>query len=155
MLGQNPAVGAPNSRLERRALAQLDWLVVRDLVEIETASFWYDSPEVQRGELRTEDIKTEVFLLPAAGHVEKKGCFTNTQRLLQWRQKAIDPPGDARSEAWFMYHLGRRLREKAARDPRPRNAGLNALTWNYPTEGPHDEPNVEEVLQEINGRTRR
>src|SRR5262249_11489367 len=39
VFGQNPAVGAPNSRLERRALAKLDWLVVRDLVEIETASF--------------------------------------------------------------------------------------------------------------------
>ena len=136
VFGQNPAVGAPNSRLERRALAQLDWLVVRDLVEIETASFWYDSPEVERGELRPEDIKTEVFLMPAAGHVEKEGCFTNTQRLVQWREKAIEPPGEARSDAWFVFHLGRLLREKAARDPRPRNAGLNALTWNYTTEGP-------------------
>ena len=152
VFGQNPAVGAPNSRLERRALAQLDWLVVRDLVEIETASFWYDSMEVNRGELRTEDIKTEVFLMPAAGHVEKEGCFTNTQRLLQWRQKAVNPPGEARSDAWFVFHLGLLLREKAARDPRPRNAGLNALTWNYSTQGPHAEPNVEEVLQEINGR---
>src|SRR4051794_4035987 len=152
VFGQNPAVGAPNSRLERRALANLDWLVVRDLVEIETASFWYDSAEVERGELRTADIKTEVFLMPAAGHVEKEGCFTNTQRLVQWRQKAIDPPGEARSDAWFAFHLGRLLREKAARDQRPRNAGLNALTWNYSTEGAHAEPNVEEVLQEINGR---
>jgi formate dehydrogenase major subunit len=152
VFGQNPAVGAPNSRLERRALAQLDWLVVRDLVEIETASFWCDSPEVQRGELRTEDIKTEVFLFPAAGHVEKEGSFTNTQRLIQWRQKAIDPPGDARSDAWFAFHLGRRLKDKAARDPRPRNTGLNALTWNYRVHGAHAEPDVEQVLQEINGR---
>jgi formate dehydrogenase major subunit len=121
-------------------------------VEIETASFWYDSPEVERGELRPEDIDTEVFLMPAAGHVEKEGCFTNTQRLVQWRQKAIEPPGEARSDAWFVFHLGRLLREKAAGDPRPRNAGLNALTWNYTTEGPLAEPNVEEVLQEINGR---
>ncbi len=152
VFGQNPAVGAPNSRLERRALENLDWLVVRDLVEIETASFWYDSPEVERGELRPQDVKTEVFLMPAASHVEKEGCFTNTQRLLQWREKAVEPPGDARSDLWFMYHLGRRLKEKAARDPRPRNAGLNALTWNYRTEGPLDEPDPAEVLQEINGR---
>jgi formate dehydrogenase major subunit len=151
VLGQNPAVGGPNSRLERRALANLDWLVVRDLVEIETASFWYDSPEVERGELRPGDIKTEVFLMPAASHVEKEGCFTNTQRLLQWREKAVDPPGDARSDTWFVYHLGRRLKEKAARDPRPRNAGLNALTWSYRTDGPLGEPDVAEVLQEING----
>ncbi len=39
--------------------------------EIETASFWKDSPEIKNGELRTEDIGTEVFLMPAATHVEK------------------------------------------------------------------------------------
>lgn len=153
VMGQNPAVAAPNSRLERKALAKLKWLVVRDMVELETATFWYDSPEVERGELRPEDIATEVFLMPAAGHAEKDGCFTNTQRLLQWHQKAVDPPGDARSETWFMYHLGRRLKEKAKRDLRPRNAPLNALTWEYSVEGPMREPKVEEVLQEINGFT--
>ena len=153
VMGQNPAVAGPNARLERKALAQLKWLVVRDMVEVETASFWYDSPEVERGELATNAIGTEVFLLPAAGHAEKEGCFTNTQRLLQWHQKAVDPPGDARSEAWFVYHLGRRLKEKGKRDPRPRNAGLNALTWDYSVTGTLREPRVEEVLQEINGYT--
>jgi formate dehydrogenase major subunit len=153
VMGQNPAVGAPNSRLERRALANLQWLVVRDLVETETATFWLDSPEVQRGELRTADVGTEVFFLPAAAHAEKDGCFTNTQRLLQWHDKAVEAPGDARSEAWFMYHLGRRLKTRAAADPQPRHAGLNALTWDYRTEGPHGEPDIEQVLQEINGRT--
>jgi formate dehydrogenase major subunit len=151
VMGQNPAVGAPNARLERRALARLQWLVVRDMVETETASFWYDSPEIARGELRTEDIATEVFLFPAAGHAEKSGCFTNTQRLIQWREKAVDPPGDARSDAWFVYHLGRRLKAIAAREPRSRHAGLAALTWDYSIAGPHDEPSNEEVLQEING----
>ena len=153
VMGQNPAVGAPNGRLERKALAKLKWLVVRDMVETETASFWCDSPEVERGELSPENIATEIFLFPAAGTAEKDGTFTNTQRLLQYRNMAVDPPGDARSETWFMYHLGRRLKEKAKRDPRPRNAGLNALTWNYSTHGKYAEPEVEEVLQEINGRT--
>jgi formate dehydrogenase major subunit len=153
VMGQNPAVGAPNSRLERRALANLRWLVIRDMVEVETATFWRDSPEVRRGELRTEDIATEVFFFPAAGHAEKDGCFTNTQRLLQWHEKAVDAPGDARSEAWFLYHLGTRLKARAARDPRPRNAGLNALRWDYRTEAPHAEPDIAQVLQEINGRT--
>ena len=60
--------------------------------------------------MRTEDIETEVFLLPAASHVEKDGHFTNTQRLLQCHDKAIDPPGDARSELWFMHHLWKRVR---------------------------------------------
>ena len=96
VMGQNPAVAGPNSGMERRALGKLKWLVVREMVETETASFWYDSPEVTSGELRPEDIQTEVFLMPAAGHAEKAGTFTNTQRLLQWRQKAVEPPGDCR-----------------------------------------------------------
>jgi len=153
LMGQNPAVAGPNSGMERRALHKLKWLVVRDMVEIESASFWYESPEVVRGEVRAEDIQTEVFLLPAAGHAEKDGTFTNTQRLLQWREKAVEPPGDCRSETWFMYHLGVLLKEKAKKDPRPRNDGLRALTWNYRTEGPHQEPNAEEILQEMNGYT--
>jgi formate dehydrogenase major subunit len=153
VMGQNPAVGAPNSRLERKALAKLKWLVVRDMVEIETASFWLDSPEVGRGELEPSEIETEVFLFPAAGSAEKEGCFTNTQRLIQYHQKAVDPPGDARSESWFMYHLGRRLKAKARQDDRQRNAGLNALTWDYSVKGEIAEPVIEEVLQEINGWT--
>jgi formate dehydrogenase major subunit len=153
VMGQNPAVGAPNASLERKALAKLKWLVVRDMVESETASFWYDSPEVGRGELKPDEIDTEVFLFPAAGHAEKAGCFTNTQRLIQFHEKAVDPPGDARSETWFMVHLGRRLKDRAKADARPRNAGLRALTWNYPTHGKIAEPDVEVILKEINGYT--
>jgi formate dehydrogenase major subunit len=153
VMGQNPAVGAPNARLERKAMANLKWLVVRDMVESETATFWLDSPEVQRGELVTAEIDTEVFLFPAAAHAEKNGCYTNTQRLLQSHDRAVDPPGDARSDAWFVYHLGRRLKERAAGDLRPRNAGLNALTWDYPVTGPFHRLEIDEVLKEINGRT--
>ena len=64
--GQNPAVGSANAGLYRRAMADLEWLVVRDFVESETAAFWYDSQEIEDGDLRTEDIGTEVFFLPAA-----------------------------------------------------------------------------------------
>jgi hypothetical protein len=49
--GRLDALGAA-----RRALAQLKRLVVRDLVEVESASFWRDVPEVKSGELNTEDI---------------------------------------------------------------------------------------------------
>ena len=87
-------------------MANLDWLVVRDLQMIESATFWKDGPEIETGELVTEDIGTEVFFLPAASHVEKAGSFTQTQRMLQWRDKAVDPPGDARSELDFYYELG-------------------------------------------------
>ena len=58
-----------------------------------------------------EDIGTEVFFFPAAAHTEKDGTFTNTQRLLQWHHKAVEPPGDCRSELHFVYHLGPRLKE--------------------------------------------
>lgn len=151
VMGQNPAVGAPHASLERKALTRLKWLVVRDLVETETAAFWRDAPEITGGQLRTGDIDTEVFFFPAAGHAEKAGTFTNTQRLLQWREQAVDPPGDARSEAWFIYHLGRRLKARAERDDRVRHAGLRALAWSYRTEGRHDEPVIDDVLKEING----
>jgi formate dehydrogenase major subunit len=87
LLGENPAVGSANSKLHRIAMSKLRWLVVRDLVEIESASFWKDGPEIASGELHPEEIPTEVFFLPAASHVEKDGSFTNTQRLLQWHHK--------------------------------------------------------------------
>jgi formate dehydrogenase major subunit len=151
VMGQNPAIAGPNSGMERRALAKLKWLVVREMVETETASFWYESPEVTRGELKTEEIGTEVFLLPAAGHAEKEGTFTNTQRLLQWREKAVEPPGDCRSENWFIYHLGVLLKDKVKNDSRPRNDGLRALKWDYHLEGQNSEPNAEGILREING----
>jgi formate dehydrogenase major subunit len=151
VMGENPTVGAANGGYNRAALRGLDWLVVRDLVEIETASFWYDSPEIETGEVRPEDIATEVFFMPGATHVEKKGCFTNTQRLLQWREQAVEPREDCRSELWFMYHLGRRVREKLAGSTDDRDRAVLELTWDYPTEGPHDDPDADAVLREIGG----
>jgi formate dehydrogenase major subunit len=151
IMGQNPAVGSQHSGLQRRALAQLKWLVVRDLAEIESATFWRDSPEIRSGELRTEDIGTEVFLMPAASHVEKAGTFTNTQRLVQFRDKALDPPGDARSELWFMHHLYKRLAAHYADSEQSRDWAIRNLTWDYREHGAEREPDVEEVIKEING----
>ncbi|MDT4931661.1 MAG: formate dehydrogenase major subunit, partial [Pseudonocardiales bacterium] len=151
VMGQNPAVGSQHGGLQRRALAKMKWLVVRDLAEIETATFWRDAPEVKSGELRTEDIQTEVFLLPAATHVEKEGTFTNTQRLLQWRDKALEPPGDCRSELWFMHHLAKRVMRAYATSDRARDWPLQNLRWDYPEHGTLDEPSAESVLKEING----
>ncbi len=151
VMGQNPAVGSQHSGLQRRALASLDWLVVRDLSEIETASFWRDSPEVRSGELEPEDIDTEVFLMPAASHVEKEGSFTNTQRLVQWRDKALEPPGDARSELWFMHHLAKRVKERYAGSDEERDWPITNLRWDYPEHGELAEPDAEAVLREVNG----
>lgn len=153
VMGQNPAVGAANGKLQRLALANLDWLVVRDLTEIETASFWYDSPERETGEITPGETATEVFFMPGASHTEKPGSFTNTQRLLQWRHKAVEPKGDCRSELWFMYHLGRKVREKLAGSDDPKDRPIRDLNWEYPTEMENEveEPSAEAVLREING----
>ena len=93
LMGQNPAAGGPNARLHRDALRRLDWLVIRDFFETESASVWYADPEVTD----PKAIPTEVFLLPAASVVEKDGSFTNTERMIQWHDRAILPPGDCRA----------------------------------------------------------
>jgi formate dehydrogenase major subunit len=151
VVGENPAVGSANAGAHRLALAELDWLVVRDFVETETASFWYAAPEIETGELRTDQIATEVFFLPAAAHTEKDGSFTNTQRLLQWHRTAVEPKGDCRSELWFYYHLGRIIREKLVGSKEVRDEGILKLAWHYPTHGDVVEPDAEAVLAEISG----
>ena len=151
VVGENPAVGSANGRLHRHAMARLEWLVVRDLVEVETATFWRDGPEIATGELAPAGIGTEVFFLPAAAHTEKDGTFTNTQRMLQWHHKAVEPEGDCRSELWFYFHLGRLIREKLAGSTEARDQPVLDLAWDYPVHGPHREPDAEAVLREING----
>ena len=150
LVGENPAVGSANGRLQRFGLANLDWLVVRDLTMIESATFWKDGPEIESGEMATEDIDTEVFFLPAAAHVEKSGTFTNTQRLVQWHHQAVDPPGDCRSDLAFYYELGQRIRAKLADSTDERDRPLLDLIWDYPEVAP-GEPDPEAVLREING----
>ena len=159
LFGQNPAAGSTNARMQRKALEQLDWLVVRDLYEVESAAFWYKQPGFgpETEPVDSSKIKTEIFLLPAAASTEKEGSFTNTQRLIQWRDKAVDPSGDARSDLWFVYHLGKRLKELYAGSSAPKDRALQALTWDYEPEEPEpgsrilDEPDALLVLKEING----
>jgi formate dehydrogenase major subunit len=151
LFGQNPAVGSANARLQRLGLASLDWLVVRDMVMIESATWWKNGPEIENGELITEENGTEVFFLPAAAHTEKSGSFTNTQRLLQWHDQAVEPDGDARSDLWFTYHLGRRIRAKLAASADEADRPILDLTWDYPVRGPRDDPDADAVLAEING----
>ena len=146
---------ATTPHMIRKALPNLDWMVVREIFENETASFWYDSPEVRAGELRPQDIKTEIFLLPAALPGEKEGTFTNTQRLIQWHDKVVEPPGDMPLRPWFFYHLGQAAEGAVCRqhsdpqrraDPEP-DLGLSD------DQGRDSEPSAEAVLKEINGYT--
>ncbi len=160
LFGQNPAAGGPNAILHRHAMKRLDWLVVRDWFEIESACYWYKGPE--NPDPRT--IATEIFFMPAANSPEKDGSLTNTQRLIQWHDKAVDPVGDCRSDLSFMFDLGKRLRHLYAGSERSRDQPLLHLTWDYdydhtpllPDGSPSrlaGEPDAEKVLKEINGYT--
>jgi formate dehydrogenase major subunit len=158
VFGQNPAGGGPNAGLHRKGLRELEWLVVADWFETETAVFWKDDP---KGPAAAE-IKTEVFFIPAASIAAKEGSFTNTQRLIQWHDKAVDPDGDSRSDLSFIYNLGKRLKKLYAGSEKPEDQAIRHLTWDYDLDEPEilpdgtlsriaDEPDAHKVLQEING----
>ena len=151
LFGQNPAVGSANSRMQRLGMSKLDWLVVRDFSLIESATWWKDGPEIETGEMRTEDIATEVFFFPAAAHTEKDGTFTNTQRMVQWHHQAVQPREEQRSDLWFTYHLGNLIRGRLVGSTGEMDRPVLDLTWQYPTHGPLHEPKAAAVLAEING----
>jgi formate dehydrogenase major subunit len=129
-IGQNPATSL-NAKLERSGLRKLDWLVVKDNWLHETAMFWKTRPRCVNGEVATADIKTEVFFFPSSQVAEYDGSFTNTQRLLQWHYKAADPPGDCRSDMYFTYNLGKRL--KRCTPARRCRATRASRTWSGTT----------------------
>jgi formate dehydrogenase major subunit len=144
--GQNPAVGGPDSEGERKALEKLDWLMVTDLFETETAAFWY------RDGADPASIDTEVFMLPAACSYEKQGSISNSGRWAQWRYKALDPIGEAKSDLAIMDALVLKLKEKYAGETGPKADPINQLYWDYHTEGEYaDEADPNVVAREIHG----
>jgi formate dehydrogenase major subunit len=158
LIGQNPATSI-NARHERAGLRKLEWLVVKDNWVHESATFWKNAPEVRSGEVRPEDIKTEVFFFPSAQVAEYEGSFTNTFRMLQWHYKAANPPGDCRSDLWFTHQLARRLKKRYEASTQPRDEGFKRLTWDFDPdqpggpggEGVAGEPDGHKILREING----
>jgi len=145
--GMNPVNNGPHSRKVIAALAKLKWLVVVETFPTETAHFW--KPEIlQLVGLKPQDVSTEVFLLPAANFAEKDGTFTNSGRWIQWKWKAIDPPGEAKPDQEIIARIFLKVRElyqkEGGRFPDP----ILALNWWYtnPTNPP-----LAEVLKEING----
>ncbi len=158
VFGQNPAAGGPNAKLHRAGLRKLEWLVCMDWFDTETSSFWKNDPDAPN----PRDIPTEVFLFPAAPAPCKEGTLTNTQRLIQWHDKALDPEGDARSDLWFLYNLGKRLKRMYATSDKPQDQAIKHLTWNYDydkrprlPDGSYTrivgEPDASKILQEVNG----
>jgi formate dehydrogenase major subunit len=154
-IGQNPATSL-NAALERKGMRKLEWLVVKDNFLTETATFWNHSPEAQRGEVKPEDVQTEVFFFPASQVAETEGSFTNTQRMLQWHFKAAEAPGHCRTDLWFTHQLALRLKKLYADSKLPRDEAFQKLTWDFdPDPGhpisPAGEPDPLKVLREING----
>jgi formate dehydrogenase major subunit len=154
LIGQNPATSI-NARMERAGMRKLEWLVVKDNWLHESATFWKNAPEVKSGEVRPQDIKTEIFFFPSAQIAEIEGSFTNTQRMLQWHYKAAEAPGDCRSDSWFTYQLGRRLKKMYAEGAAPRDQGFQKLVFDYEAaddgERRRGEPDAKKLLKEING----
>lgn len=87
----NPAVSLPELARIRGILAQERlFLVVQDIFPTETAEL--------------ADV-----VLPAAAWGEKTGTFTNADRTVHLSEKAIDPPGDARSDLDIFLDFARRM----------------------------------------------
>ncbi len=138
--GHNTAVSGPNSNMERVGLDKLDWLLVTDLWETETAAFW------KRPGADPSQIKTEVFLLPVKASMEKDGSLTNSGRWMQWRYKCCDGPGMAESDLWIVTQLVMKLKELYAGEGGKYPDPILNLTWDY-----GDEPDAHKVAKEING----
>jgi ferredoxin-nitrate reductase len=91
IIGTNPAVSLPDLARICRILAQESlFLVVQDAFLTETAQF--------------ADV-----VLPTALWGEKTGCFTNADRTVHLSRKAVDPPGEARSDLDILLDYARRM----------------------------------------------
>ena len=90
IMGENPAMSDPDVEHARKALAQLEHLVVQDVFLTETGNF--------------ADV-----ILPASGWPEKTGTVTNTNRQVQMGRKAVPAPGEAREDWRIIVAMANRL----------------------------------------------
>ena len=141
IVGQNPAVTTPNLNMTFEAMAKLEMLVVQEIWETETASFW------RRPGVDPKSISTEVVLLPAAFFMEKNGTISNSGGMVQWRYKAVKPPGEAKPDGEIVDLVFRRVRDLVQESNDPKDESLKKAFWTYTT--------AEDVLREINGRALR
>jgi formate dehydrogenase major subunit len=88
IMGENPAMSDPDLNHARHALASLEHLVVQDIFMTETA--WL------------ADV-----VLPATAWPEKTGTVSNTDRMVQLGQQALEPPGQARPDLWIIQQMAR------------------------------------------------
>ncbi len=145
--GMNPVSNGPHSRKVVAALAKLKWLVVAENFEQETATFWRDDI-LALVDKKPEDVQTEVFLLPAANFAEKDGSFVNSARWIQWKWKAVDPPGEAKPDQEIIARIFLKVRELYAREGGRLPEPVQRLNWWYSNPSV---PSLDEVAKEING----
>jgi len=144
--GMNPACSGAHSNKVRQALGKLDWMVNVNLFDNETGSFW-------RGPgMDPTKIKTEVFMLPCASSIEKEGSLANSGRLMQWRYKAVEPPGIALPDADIMSDLYLKIKELYEKEGGPLKEAFTKMTWPYGKKvGPHYHFDPHAAAKEING----
>jgi anaerobic selenocysteine-containing dehydrogenase len=93
--GLQPAGLVANKKKVGDALAKLKYMVVMDPLATDTSEFW--KPHGEFNEVDPTKIPTEVFRLPTTLFAETAGTFTNSGRVIQWRWKAADGPGERRT----------------------------------------------------------
>lgn len=155
LMGINPAVGGPNAAFERKAMRNLDVLVVHDFHESESAAIWQS---VSDPGVEPKQVKTEVFLLPAAGPFEREGSKTHTGRWIQWFDAAVPPYGDSKDEVEVANLLYWKLKELYEKEGGAFPDPLLKLHWNFtgagpfgPAPGPMEHASARAVAREING----
>ena len=119
------------------------------------ASFWHDGPEIESGELRTEEIGDR-GLPPAGGRAHREG------RLVHQHAAAAAVALTRRSSRrglplrlWFYYHLGRRSSEKLAGSTERATGRSRRCTGTTRRTAQIDEPTPRRCCAEINGYDRR
>ena len=145
--GMNPVGTGPNSEKMVAALAKLKWLVMVENQETETAVFW-KAPQRLNGPPASQ-IQTEVYLLPAANFAEKDGTLTNSARWIQWKWKAVDPPGEAKSDQEVIARMFLAVRDLYKKEGGALPEQVINLDWKYTNA---TSPDLGEALKEINGR---
>ncbi len=145
--GMNPVGLGPNVKKMIAALSKLKWMVVVENFEIETASFWKAPKEY--GGAPASQIETEVYLLPASGFAEKDGTFTNSARWLQWKWKAIDPPGNAKTDQEIISRIFLAVQNLYRKESGAVPEQVLNIIWPYTNPV---SPDLAEVLKEMNGK---
>ena len=124
-VGADTAVSTPNTKKVRKAMENLDWLVGENIFNNETYEFWR-GPGVD-----PKKIKTECFLLPAAATMEKEGSQSNSGRMIQWKYKAAEAPGDGLPVGEIEIKIMKAVKELYVKEGGPHAEPIVNLYWDY------------------------